>query len=123
VDICQKTLDDIIGKACELLNAPYDSRSFNCLHFVRVVYAEMNLSLPPLRMNPGLDNLRSGSVPSGYILYLKHKRDDTDRRFTHAAIVMENKKVIHCSYYFGEKVVISDIDEILSLYELADPAS
>lgn len=123
MDICRKTSDDITKKARELLDTPYNSLSFNCLHFVRAVYTEVNLSLPPLKMNPGLDDLRSGLVPPGHVLYLRHKRDDTKRRFTHAAIVMEDKKIIHCSYYFGEKVVISDIDEILSLYDLANPAS
>lgn len=77
----------------------------------------MGLTLPPVDLNLTADDLNKS--PVGYVLYLRHKRYHGTNRFTHAGIMLENKKCIHCSYYFGMAVVITDLDNLFEIYDIA----
>ena len=102
------------------LGRPY-SEAYKCLTFVRDVYGAVGLTLPPIVMNVRREQLEN--PPVGFVLYLrrKSKRSATSTRFTHAGIIIPERSLIHCSYYFGKKVVISDLDEVLEIYDLVEP--
>jgi cell wall-associated NlpC family hydrolase len=115
-------LPQIVNESFKYLDVSYDPLNFNCLDFVRKVYSKFGIDPPPWKLNPSLLNLRYDEVPVGYVIYLKHREDSMNRNFTHAAIFIGNQKFIHCSYYFGNKVVISEMDELLKIYDIAIPS-
>ncbi len=58
-----------------------------------------------------------GDEKRGYLLYFRRK--ESARRVTHAGILYSESRCIHCSYYFGRKVVITDLSEIFNSYDLS----
>ncbi len=108
---------DIVTEALRHLGREYDRVHFNCLTFVRLVYENVGLKLPPLRLNILPSQLTN--PPVGFMLYLKHKTASKDRRFTHVAIVLDNCTCIHCSKFFGNAVVITEYEKLFEMYDLA----
>lgn len=90
---------------------------FRCLDFVRCVYAEAGLTVFPVTRNVRPEEL--ANPPVGHVLFLKHRQASKERRCTHAVIIISGGRCIHNSYYFGKKVVVTPLDQILSLYEVA----
>lgn len=86
------------------------------MDFVREVYLKNQLTLPPLSLNLTPEELLN--PPIGHILYLRHKQASPGRNFTHAALILPERKAIHASYYFGMCVVITDLDELMKIYDL-----
>lgn len=112
---------DEIGKAVEdvaliYLGTPYTD-TFNCLDFVRAVYKRVGLTTPPSNLNVIHDQL--SSPPIGYVIFLRHKQATAERKVTHVGIVISGRRVVHCSFYFGRRVVITDLDELLKMYDLS----
>jgi hypothetical protein len=112
-----KTARRIEREARRYLGKKYDRTSFNCLTFVRAVYAKVGLKPPPLRLNVSAAQLLD--PPTGFVLYLKRRGSASRKPITHAVIILDKRTCIHCSYYFGGKVVISTLDEILKEYDVA----
>lgn len=106
----------IVETALRYLGRPYDRENFKCFHFVREVYTLLGLKPPPLSENLTVEQMLD--PPIGHLLYLKHKEDTKQRRWSHVAIVISKEEVIHNSLWFGEKVVISKLSEILELYTI-----
>lgn len=106
--------EKIISTARTYLGRDY-TRSFNCLDFVREVYRAHGLTVPPPFLNLRPEDLSDPSP--GYVLYLRHKTFSGDG-WTHVAIIASSESCIHCSYYFGRKVVITSIADMLSMYNV-----
>lgn len=100
------------------LGEPYTTE-FKCMTFVRIIYGKLGLALPPLSHNVRPEEL--SNPPVGYVLYLRRRASKSGKAITHVAIIISERRVIHCSYYFGKKVVITPIDEILNMYEISKP--
>lgn len=101
--------------ALKYLGRAYESR-FRCLDFVRAVYAEMGMTIPPVRLNVKPVDLTN--PPVGHVLFLRHKQAARKEGYTHVAIIISGHRCIHNSYYFGKKVVITPLDELLACYEV-----
>jgi len=106
----------IEAEAMQFLGTPY-ARDFNCMTFVRAVYRAVGLTLPPMALNVTTADLVN--PPIGYVLYVQHKQAPR-RGYSHVVIILPRRRCIHCSYYFGRKVVITDLDELMALYDIAD---
>lgn len=111
------TQSDIVAEALRYLGKEYDRSHFNCLTFARLVYEKVGLKLPPIQLN--ITPLQLTDPPLGYVLYLKYKQSKSTGKFTHVGILIGNRECIHCSYFFGGKVVITRLDELFGVYELA----
>lgn len=122
--LSQTKQEEVIREAKSHTGTPYSRRSFNCEHFVRLVYKKVlgSSKLPCLSKN-----LREGDLKyhqdhdycfRGYVLYLVKKDRVEMKRCSHLAI-LNQETVIHCSYYFGSCVVETDLYEILSKYRLS----
>lgn len=114
----------IIETALTFLGQPY-SPSFNCIDFVREVYARVGIQIPkispqitPRRCNILREDLKD--PPFGHIIFLRDLQDDRPRSWTHVGILLPEKKCIHCSLFFGQKVVISALDELFKRYHFAE---
>lgn len=103
--------------AITYLNAPY-TKSFSCVTFVREVYRRAGLTVPPSSLNITLEQLKD--PPIGYVIFLRHRSvGEGEMRVTHVGIIISGKRVIHCSFFFGKKVVITNVDALLEVYDLA----
>jgi cell wall-associated NlpC family hydrolase len=111
-DYAGRTIEKI---ALTYRDVPY-TNTFNCLDFVRAVYARAGLTAPPSKLNIVHEQL--ADPPVGYVIFLRHKQASAERKATHVGIIISSRRVIHCSFYFGKKVVITDIDELLKTYDL-----
>jgi hypothetical protein len=107
----------IKNEAIRYIGKKYDRIHFNCLTFARLVYQKVGLTLPPLQLNVTLSQLKN--PPVGFVVYLRRKNSKNICRFTHVAILMDDRMCIHCSYFFGGSVVVSRLDELLDFYSLA----
>ncbi|MDO8469535.1 MAG: hypothetical protein Q7S84_00760 [bacterium] len=114
--LTEETRRQIEAEATRHLGTPY-TRDFNCMTFVRTMYRAVELTLPPVAANVRFMEL--ADPPIGHILYLRHKESSVRRSYTHAAIILPGRRCIHCSYYFGGKVVVSELDELLKTYDVA----
>lgn len=110
--------EQIVAVARTFLDRPY-TKDFRCMDFVREVYRRVGLTLPPIERNLTVDDLKN--PPVGFVLYLLHKENTFDRKYSHVAIILPGRTCIHMSYYFGGRVVITDLDTFLEIYHLASP--
>lgn len=106
----------IITTARRYLGSPYQD-DFTCLDFVRTVYAKHGFTVPPIELNLQAKDLEN--PPIGFVLYLRRRGYSGDRRWTHVTIVVSATECIHCSHYFGDKVVITPLKDVLSFYDIA----
>ncbi len=93
---------------------------FKCVDFVREVYAACGITIPkisptlapPRKFNTTIDKLKN--PPIGIIVFLKDRFDlRINRTWTHLIISIGNGECVHCSKFYGGKVTISNIQEIL----------
>ncbi len=114
----------IVTTACTYLNHPFDYEKFNCVHFVISVYENVGISVPRLSRNgyPLTDfHLFSDEfavMPIGHSVFFKRKTKVSTRIWSHVAIVVSPYELIHCSRYFGGKVVITPKEDFLGVYDL-----
>ncbi len=108
--------NSIVESSLKLLGAPY-REDYRCIEFAREVYSTVGLSLPPPSMNLTVADMKD--PPIGYVLYLRHKAHRGTSLFTHVVITLSERRCIHASYYFGMAVVITDLDVLLELYDVA----
>ena len=105
----------IIASARRYLGRPYQE-DFTCLDFVRAVYAEHGLSVPPASLN--LDAADLADPPIGFVLYLRRKAYIGTRTWTHMVLIASATECIHCSRFFGGKVVLTPLRHIRAIYEV-----
>jgi len=118
--------DKIIEVALSYLDHPWSRTEFNCVTFVREVYARVGIEIPKLRHDciPSEFNITKDQFenpPAGHLIFLLDPNDPRkERAWTHLVISLGDQKCIHCSLFFGRKVVISTIEEIRKKYLFAE---
>lgn len=112
----------VVSTALSYLGRPYN-RKFQCIDFAREVYRTVGIEIPKLsgdRPVPQDINIRHDDLvnpPIGHMLFLRRKGTRSTRLWTHAVIILPGSNCIHCSHFFGGKVVISSMGEILAFYD------
>ncbi len=115
----------IIIESHNYLGFEFNYEKFNCVHFAREVYRCVGITLPLLDRKgfPPKDFHLSpeefGNMPTGHCAFFKRKACSSGRIWTHVAIIVSSTELIHCSRYFGCKVVITPRDMFLEIYDLA----
>ena len=110
------------------IGKPYLPNQFECADFVREVYKRIGIevpllakSAPPVEFNITTEQL--AEPPIGHLMFLKNPKDRRQRSWTHVVIILSRKTCIHCSFFFGKKVVVSTFEEIFQRYEFAESAA
>ncbi len=111
-----EVVSKLVETAMTYLGRPY-SGDFKCLDFLREVYRTVGLTLPPLAKNLTFDQLHD--PPVGFVLYLLHKENTFDRNYSNAVLILPDRNCIHASYYFGNAVVITELDLLFEIYDIA----
>ena len=102
------------------------TEGFTCVDFVRGVYASIGLAVPfplvgwmspPAELNIVQDQLNC--LPLGELIFFSRKNDPRKRKWTHVGIALTEREIIHCSQFLGEKVVITDLENMLVDYDFA----
>ena len=99
---------------------------FKCVEFVCQVYEEAGITVPrliPTEFPPQDFCLTKDELtdpPAGRPLFLYNKNDWRPRKWTHLVITLPNHEVVHCSYFFGKKVVITSLEKILEKYDFVE---
>ena len=118
--------DRIVSSSYRHLGRPFDYETFNCVHFVREVYFEVGINLPLLIRNglpPAkfhLSNEEFAQMPIGHIVFFKRKNRNSERFWTHVAIIVEPKTLIHCTRNVSRGVVLTSLPDFMEVYELAN---
>ncbi len=93
------------------------SQTFKCVDFVRKVYKEIGVviprllsSSPPKEFNITREDL--AKPPVGHLIFLKDRNDSRNREWTHVAIILPDNYCIHCSFFYGEKVIIFSLKDL-----------
>ena len=103
----------------------FDWKTFNCVHFVRKVYAEFGIilpllshdTLPPREFHLSLDEFMR--MPLGHSVFFKRKASMVHRSWTHVAIIIAPHALIHNTRHLGTGVVITPVTEFLETYVLS----
>lgn len=125
MELTPAQITKILDAAWSLLGRPY-ADDFQCVDFVRAVYASADITIPRLTSgSPPEDfNIRKADLrnpPAGYIMFLKDRCDPRkERLWTHLVIILPLRTCIHCSLFYGEKVVITPLAEIFERYDFAE---
>ncbi len=107
----------VVATALQYLGRAY-TKSFTCIDFLREVYLAHGWSVPPPTLNVCIDQLFD-NPPVGYALYLRLKTSGHTEGWTHVAIIVSAEECIHCSYFFGKRVVLTPTADLLALYDVA----
>ncbi len=114
----------VVEVALSYLDHPYIPRKFECVDFVRAVYANIGIIMPkfasyspPVAFNVEIQVV--SDLPIGHPIFLRDKHDPRKRAWTHIGIIFSKNECIHCSLFWGRKVVISSFEEIFERYEFA----
>jgi len=125
VKLTTNQIETILQTAISYIGHPY-SAEFCCVDFVRKVYDSVGIKIPKLRSYspPAEFNIKKEDLahpPVGHLMFLKDRSDPRqDRAWTHVVIIMPDLLCIHCSLFFGEKVVISPLLDIFKKYDFVD---
>lgn len=115
----------ITKSALSYLDRPY-FKDWRCVDFVRAVYQNAGINIPLLMdyAPPPEFNISSEQLnepPTGYLMFLRDRNDPRKSRvWTHVVIVLTPATCIHCSIFYGNKVVISSFDDIFLRYDFAE---
>jgi len=115
----------ILEIATEYLGRDFDYEKFNCVHYVREVYFRVGIVLPILVRGEypppdfHLSHEEFSLMPLGHSVFFKRKTSMSDRYWTHVGIIFSTSEIIHCSWIFGDKVVITSLPEFFEVYDLA----
>ena len=101
--------------ALKYLGRKYE-KGFRCMDFVRLVYKEVGMTLPPVALNVKPADI--SDPPVGHVLFLRHIYAPSKIGYTHVGIIISGRRCIHNSYYFGGKVVVTPLDELLQWYKV-----
>lgn len=116
---------EITKSALSYLGRPY-SKDWRCVDFVRAVYQDAGMNIPPLMdyAPPPEFNIATEQLiepPTGCLMFLKDRNDPRKKRaWTHVVIVLTTNTCIHCSIFYGNKVVISTFEEIFLRYDFVE---
>lgn len=122
--LSENVSSQIVTSAKRFIDRAYDGRNFNCVHFVREVYAEVGIVLPMINPhgyppnNFHLSEIEFAMMPMGHCVFFKKIISRLPRIWTHVAIVASSDSLIHCSWRAG-KVVITSQTEFLDVYKLS----
>ena len=111
----------IIATARSYIGTP-KSPAFNCVDFVRKVLATNGIVLPlinPYTQPPiewGIKDLSLCNDAFGEIIFLKRILSQSDRPWTHVALVVSQSECIHCSSYFGRQVSKTSFEDLFTVY-------
>jgi cell wall-associated NlpC family hydrolase len=125
MNLTREQVEIIISEAISNLGKPY-SKDFDCVRFVRLVYEKAGIKIPLLKSHlpPNEWNISREQIcdpPVGRLIFLKDPYDPRkNRSWTHVVIILTKQSCIHCSLFFGRRVVISTIGEILERYNFAE---
>jgi cell wall-associated NlpC family hydrolase len=117
----------IVNIAVSHVGRPYEHQVFDCVSFFLEVYSAAGIKLPSSvvlngHINPPDEfNLSSDEfvkMPLGHSVFFKRKISTSDRIWTHIAIIMSHDELIHCSGYFGRRVVVTPKDQFMEIYSL-----
>lgn len=127
MNLSAKQRESIARRALSYLGKKREE-GFRCVDFVREVYQYVGIEIPPIHTGipPKEFNITREdltNLPLGEIIFFRNMKDQRDRKWTHVAIAVSGAECIHCSYFFGEKVVVSHIDDMLTRYEFAESAA
>ena len=109
----------IISVALSYLGHKYE-HGFDCIGFVRNVYKHAGIDIPlisgttfpPEEFNIMEDQL--SNPPIGHLIFLKDRYDPRKERvWTHVVLTLSENECIHSSIFYGEKVSISNLQEIM----------
>ncbi|MEI8339182.1 MAG: NlpC/P60 family protein [bacterium] len=133
MNLTQKQREIIVQVALSHLDRPFSAR-FDCITFARCVYGAAGVeipllksTLPPPDLNITKEELEIGPV-SGSLIFLRDRYDPRKHRaWTHVVIALSDGMCIHCSLFYGRKVVISNLEQIMKdrydFVDCAPPAS
>jgi len=124
--VLDKTLSRrIVTASLRYLGKPFDWETFNCVHFVRSVYQDVDMQFPILKrydLPPRefhLGNNEFARMPRGHSVFFKRKASPVKRYWTHMAIIIGSDKLIHCTRHLGTGVTITPKSEFLETYALS----
>ncbi len=107
----QKIAPQLVEFAKSFVGKDYSYLDFNCAHFIRMVYGKFNI---PILVNATIEPIVNFNDSSevGKMVLLKHRKYQS----RHMAIYIGENQVIHNSFYFGKKVVVSNLGDVLKVY-------
>lgn len=118
----------IVSISYGYLGTRFSLESFNCVHFVRGVYAAVGVNLPTLDRYDfpprefHLSQQEFVSMPIGHSVFFKRKEGGCSRPWNHIAIIASKCTLIHCTRYIGNGVVLTPVSVFLETYNLASTA-
>ena len=121
--LLEEVRQSIIALSVDYIGVEW-SEEFHCLTFVRDLYKKVSITIPPIypyalppqKFNISEEDLDRWEI--GYTLFLKRRKYNGKRRkWTHVGLTFPERKIIHCSDYFGGKVCVSPKDEVFSFYQ------
>lgn len=113
---------DVVIAAKSMLGKRY-APDFRCVDFVRAVYEKIGITIPKiLNMAPPKDfNIEARQLshpPIGHIMFLRDRFDTRKHRiWTHVVIIIEGDACIHCSIFYGQKVVKTPLELLYKRYD------
>jgi cell wall-associated NlpC family hydrolase len=123
MDLQPEQQELVVATALSYLGQSY-GKEFRCVDFVREVYKVLGIKIPRLSTQPVPQwiNIHSEDVsdpPAGHLIFLRRKETGAARHWTHVVIALPERQCVHCSHFFGRKVTISPLEDILALYDFA----
>jgi cell wall-associated NlpC family hydrolase len=124
MNLSKEISDHVIRIALNYVGRDFDFAAFNCVHFVREVYAQAGIVLPPLvryDFPPREFHLSEEEfllMPVGRCVFFKRKNSRLDRQWTHVAIIVSEDALIHCTRNIGEGVTLTSKSDFLDVYSL-----
>ncbi len=123
--LSNKISDLIVNISHEYLGRKFNLNSFNCVHFVREVYAKVGIILPLLNrygIPPREFHLLEeefAHMPIGHSVFFKRRTGHSTRSWTHMAIVFSEDTLVHCTRNLGEGVVLTPKSVFMETYILS----
>ena len=121
MELSQEIRDTVCVLSLTYLEKKYPHK-FSCLTFVRDVYKEIGIEIPPLwgyATPPRIFNIKQKDLEvwdHGYIVFLKRNEYAGERVWTHVGITLPDHKLIHYSEYFCETVSMTPQKDIFKFY-------
>ncbi|MBX4210840.1 C40 family peptidase [Candidatus Parcubacteria bacterium] len=120
---------EIVTAARSYLGKPFDWDTFNCVHFIRMVYRDVGIVFPVLKRYdypPAEFHLSAeafSKMPIGHSVFFKRKAKSTARFWSHVAIIIGEDTLIHNTRHLGQGVSITEVSSLLYVYDLAEQAT
>lgn len=124
MNLSKEISNQVIRIALSYVGREFDFATFNCVHFVRKVYSQVGICLPPLARHdfpPREFHLSEEEfllMPVGYCAFFKKKNTRLYRPWTHVAIIVSKNTLIHCTRNIGNGVMLTPVSRFLDIYSL-----